>query len=116
MPSMKLTLDKKGIGKITASIFKSQGAPTMRRWNGLTIKFQRKRERRVVAQNNIISVSRGLAKVRDYAVTPPGKLLFTSAMMSSNLSDRNTTILLQGFISTPSVPKAASSSSLESTS
>ena len=50
---LKLASDKKGIGKITASIFKSQGAPTMRRWNGLTIKFQRKRERRVVAQNNI---------------------------------------------------------------
>ena len=29
----------------------------------------------------------------DYAVTPPGKLLFTSAIISSNLSDRNTTIL-----------------------
>ena len=62
----------------------------------LTIKFQRKREegRRL----NWVSCPKQHLYLRwrektDYAVTPPGKLLFTSAMISSNLSDRNTTIL-----------------------
>ena len=59
----------------------------------LTIKFQRKREEGRLPKTTSSLYREGSRQKWDYAVTPPGKLLFTSAMISSNLSDRNTTIL-----------------------